>query len=143
MSSGTQPSIRSSPPVTPASAMNEAISMWSGLTVCSQPCSLPIPWTCMTLEPMPSIAQPILLSIRARSWTWGSEAALRITVVPSISAAAMRAFSVPITDGSSMKKSHAWRPPLSATMRMFVAVLDASRRGRGTRRDAGRAGGGR
>ena len=69
-----------------------------------------MPWTCMTLEPMPSIAAPILLSIRARSCTCGSEAALRMTVVPSISAAAISAFSVPITDGSSMKKSHAGQP---------------------------------
>ncbi len=36
-SSGTQSAIRSSPPVTPASAMNDAISMWSGETRCSQP----------------------------------------------------------------------------------------------------------
>ena len=36
-SSGTQLRIRSSPPVTPASAMKEAISMWSGETWCSQP----------------------------------------------------------------------------------------------------------
>ena len=40
MSSGTQPWIRSSPPVTPASAMKEAISMWSGETACSQPPSV-------------------------------------------------------------------------------------------------------
>ena len=36
----------------------------------------------MTLEPMPSMAAPILLSMRARSCTCGSDAALRITVVP-------------------------------------------------------------
>ena len=71
----------------------------------------------MTLEPMPSIAAPILLSIRATSCTCGSEAALRMTVVPSIRAAAISAFSVPITDGSSIRKSLAFRPPL-AVMRM-------------------------
>src|SRR4051812_20480543 len=114
MSSGTQPSIRSSPPVTPASAMNEAISMWSGETECSHPPSAPMPWTYMTFEPMPSIAAPILLSMRARSCTCGSLAALRITVVPGVSAAAISAFSVPITDGSSMKKSVARSPPLGA-----------------------------
>src|SRR3954465_13591070 len=110
-SSATQPWIRSSPPVTPASAMNDAISMWSGETVCSQPPSLPTPCTCMTLEPIPSIAAPILLSMRARSCTWGSQAALRMIEEPSSPAAAISAFSVPITDGSSMKKSHGTRPP--------------------------------
>ena len=45
--------------------------------------------------------------MRARSCTCGSQAALRMTVVPGVSAAAISAFSVPITDGSSMKKSHA------------------------------------
>ena len=119
MSSGTQPSIRSSPPVTPASAMNEAISMWSGETECSQPPSAPMPWTYMTLEPMPSIAAPILLSMRARSCTCGSLAALRITVVPWVSAAAISAFSVPITDGSSMKKSVERSPPLGARSLMW------------------------
>src|SRR3954453_13732440 len=133
-SSAAQLSIRSSPPVTPARAMNEAISMWSGLTVCSQPCSLPMPWTCMTFEPIPSTAQPILLSMRARSCTCGSQAALRITVVPSISADAISAFSVPITDGSSMKKSHACSPPLSATMRMSLPCSTVAPRARNASR---------
>ena len=92
--------------------------MWSGETECSQPPSSASPCTVITLEPMPSIAAPIFTSMRARSWTCGSEAALRITVVPSISAAAISAFSVPITDGSSMKKSHACRPPSGARMSM-------------------------
>src|SRR5215218_3126797 len=117
-SSGTQSRIRSSPPVTPASAMNDAISMWSGETACSQPPSSRMPWTYMTFEPMPSIAAPILLSIRARSCTCGSEAALRITLEPGVSAAAISAFSVAITDGSSMKKSQASRPPSGALNRM-------------------------
>jgi hypothetical protein len=39
-----------------------------------------------------------------------------MTVVPGVSAAAISAFSVPITDGSSMKKSHARRPPRGATI---------------------------
>src|SRR3954454_22370921 len=117
-SSGTQSLIRSSPPVTPASAMNDAISMWSGETVCSHPPSRSIPWTCMTFEPTPSIAAPMRMSMRARSCTCGSEAALRITLVPGVSAAAMSAFSVPITDGSSMKKSHACSPPSGAVRRM-------------------------
>ncbi len=78
----------------------------------------------MTLEPMPSIAAPILLSIRARSCTCGSQAALRMIVVPAVAAAAISAFSVPITDGSSMKKSHGVRPPGGALMTMSRAVLD-------------------
>ena len=110
--------------------------MWSGETVCSQPPSSARPWTVITLEPMPSIAAPIFTSMRARSCTWGSDAALRITVVPSISAAAMSAFSVPITDGSSMKKSQACRPP-SGARRGCRARARPSRRGRGTRRGAG------
>src|SRR5918999_2244252 len=140
-SSGTQPAIRSSPPVTPASAMNEAISMWSGETWCSQPPSFASPWTCMTFEPIPSIAAPMRVSSRARSWTCGSEAALRMTVEPGVSADAIRAFSVPITDGSSMKKSHARRPPSGARRRMSRAcstcapsALNASRCGSSRRR---------
>ena len=38
----------------------------------------------MTLEPMPSIAAPILLSMRATSCTCGSQAALRMIVVPAV-----------------------------------------------------------
>ncbi len=51
---------------------------------------------------MPSIRAPIALSIRHRSWTWGSHAALPITVTPGVSAAASSAFSVAMTDVSSM-----------------------------------------
>ena len=81
--------------------------MWSGETACSQPPRRATPWTVRTLEEMPSIAAPMRTSMRARSCTCGSQAALRMTVVPGVSAAAMSAFSVPITDGSSMKKSTA------------------------------------
>ena len=52
--------MRSSPPVTPASAMNEPISMWSGPIVWSQPCSSASPLTVSTLEPIPSIPAPML-----------------------------------------------------------------------------------
>ena len=74
------------------------------------------PCTTSTFEPMPSIRAPICSSRRARSWTWGSEAALWITVEPGVSAAAISAFSVAMTDGSSMKKSHARSPPGGAVM---------------------------
>src|SRR5215211_6946605 len=70
------------------------------------------------LEPMPSMRAPICMSRRARSCTCGSEAALWITVEPAVSAAAMSAFSVAMTEGSSMKKSHACRP--SAACRSYV-----------------------
>ena len=80
--------------------------MWSGAIVCVQPRRLPMPWTVITFEPIPSIGAPIATSMRARSWTCGSEAALRITVGPRVSAAAISAFSVAITDGSSIRKSH-------------------------------------
>ena len=80
-SSGIVSLIRSSPPVTPASAMKLPISMWSGATVCSQPPRRSAPWTVSTFEPIPWIVAPILTSMRARSWTCGSQAALRITVV--------------------------------------------------------------
>ena len=54
---------------------------------------------------MPWMSAPIFTSMRARSWTWGSHAALPITVVPGVSAAAISAFSVAITEGSSMNTS--------------------------------------
>src|SRR4051794_26549023 len=110
-SSGTVSLMRSSPPVTPASAMNEPISMWSGAMSCVHPCSSERPWTVRTFEPMPSMSAPILTSMRARSCTWGSQAALPITVAPGVSAAASSAFSVPMTDGSSMNRSQERSPP--------------------------------
>ena len=59
---------------------------------------------------MPWMSAPIFTSIRARSCTCGSHAALPITVVPGVSAAAISAFSLAITDGSSMKTSVGRRP---------------------------------
>ena len=41
-----------------------------------------------------------------------------------MSAAAISAFSVPITDGSSMKKSHACRPPSGAVQADVAVELD-------------------
>src|SRR4051794_908211 len=68
----------------------------------------------MTFDPIPSICAPIFTSRRARSWTCGSHAALPIVVGPGGSAAAISAFSVPITDGSSMKIAHGFSPPSGA-----------------------------
>ena len=87
-------------------------SMWSAEIVCSAPPSLSRPWTVITFEPIPSTSAPIRVSSRARSWTWGSQAALAIVVGPGVSAAAISAFSVPITEGSSMKIAQAFSPPL-------------------------------
>src|SRR4051812_30918059 len=67
---------------------------------------------------MPWMSAPIFTSIRARSWTWGSQAELPITVTPDVSAAAMSAFSVAITDGSSMNTLPARRPPSGAVITM-------------------------
>ena len=78
--------------------------------------------TVITLEPMPSTLAPILVSSRARSWTCGSEAALEIVVAPGVSAAAISAFSVPITEGSSMKISQAQRPPGARQLDPAVTV---------------------
>src|SRR5439155_1665574 len=63
------------------------------------------PCTVSALEPMPSITAPQATRKRARSWTCGSEAALRSTVVPRARTAAISAFSVPVTLGSSRKMS--------------------------------------
>ena len=92
--------------------------MWSGPMSCAQPPSSVLPVIVSTLEPMPRMSAPIFTSMRARSWTCGSQAALPITVSPGVSAAAISAFSVAITDGSSMKTSAARRPPTGASMTM-------------------------
>src|SRR6478736_4491401 len=113
-SSGSVSLITSSPPVTPAATMNEPISMWSGPTSWVQPPSSRRPTTVRTLDPMPRMSAPILASMRARSWTCGSQAALPMTVVPGVKAAAISAFSVPITDGSSMNTVAACSPPWGA-----------------------------
>ena len=73
---------------------------------------------------------------------WGSHAALPITVVPGVSAAAMSAFSVAITDGSSMNTSPARRPARRAQDDVALDVdLGAHRAERVEVRDP--AGGGR
>ena len=58
----------------------------------------------------PRMSAPILTSRRARSCTWGSQAALPSSVVPGVSAAAISAFSVAMTEGSSMNTSPARSP---------------------------------
>src|SRR5437773_5684225 len=66
---------------------------------------------------MPSMAAPRETRNRARSWTCGSDAALRNTVVPLARTAAIRAFSVPVTLGSSRKMS----APLSLPSSVYAS----------------------
>ncbi len=104
-SSARTPSIVTAPLVTAARPTNEPISMWSGLIVKGAARSGVPPSTVSVLLPSPSILAPRPLRKRARSCTWGSLAALRSTVVPEAATAAMRAFSVAVTLGSSRKMS--------------------------------------
>ena len=118
--------------------------MWSGAIVCVQPRRLRVPWTVITFEPIPSIAAPIATSIRARSWTWGSEAALRITVGP----AGQRGGHQRVLGRHHRRLVHqevarAAGRAAAPRARCRALVLDAARRARGTRRGADRAGGGR
>src|SRR2546428_159123 len=97
-SSARTPSIVTAPFVTAASPRNEPISMWSGPIVNEAGFrGTATPRTVSVLVPMPSISAPIAARHRARSWTCGSHAALRSTVVPRAATAAMRAFSVAVT----------------------------------------------
>src|SRR5436309_929027 len=54
---------------------------------------------------MPCTVAPSVTRKRARSWTCGSQAALRSVVVPRAATAAISAFSVAVTLGSSRKMS--------------------------------------
>ena len=108
--------------------MNEPTSMWSAPMRWRQPPSWSRPVTVRTLEPMPLISAPISMSMRARSCTWGSQALLPITVVPGVSAAARSAFSVAMTDGSSMNTSQAARPR-GASSTMSRSMIDGGAHG--------------
>src|SRR6266550_4106404 len=116
-SSPRTPSIVIAPPVTAASPMNDPISMWSGPTVCGAGLSGRPPSIVRVLLPMPSMAAPSATRKRARSCTCGSEAALRSTVVPLARTAAISAFSVPVTLGSSRKMS----APLSLPSSLYTS----------------------
>ena len=71
---------------------------------------------------MPWMSAPIFTSMRARSCTCGSQAALPMTVVPGVSAAAISAFSVAITEGSSMNTSVGRRPSRRAQHDLAAAL---------------------
>ena len=112
--------------------------MWSGQTLWRAPPSLSRPCTVITFEPIPSTWAPISTSSRARSWTWGSEAALAIVVGPGVSAAASSAFSVPITEGSSMKMRVALRPAAGAPSSIQLSPPTVAPRSRKASRWASR-----
>ena len=62
--------------------MKLPISMWSGAISWVAPPSCSAPLTVSRFEPIPWMSAPIFTSRRARSCTWGSQAALWITVAP-------------------------------------------------------------
>ena len=90
--------------------MNEPTSMWSGPMRNRPPRSRSTPSTISRLVPMPSIRAPRVTRNRARSCTWGSQAAFHTAVCPGARTAAMRAFSVAVTEASSRKISAPRRP---------------------------------
>src|ERR1043166_8377604 len=104
----------SAPLVTAARPMRLPTSMWSGPISNSQPWSGRPPSMTYWLVPTPSMPAPIAFRQRARSCTCGSAAALRSTVRPRAATAPIRAFSVPVTLGSSRK--------MSAPVRCFASI---------------------
>src|SRR5437867_4163715 len=111
-SSGRTPSIVTAPFVTAASPRNDPISMWSGPIANGvggggAPPDGTRPSIVNVLVPIPSTVAPRPARNRTKSWTCGSHAALRSTVLPGAPNAAMRAFSVAVTLGSSRKMSAA------------------------------------
>ena len=125
------PVMRISPPVTAASAMKLAdLDVVGRDRRGGRRPAARCPCTVRTFEPMPSIRAPIETSSRARSCTCGSEAALRIVVVPGVSAAAISVFSVAITLASSMKKSQAAQAvaaPTSGSLRSTSICAPSAR----------------
>ncbi len=81
--------------------------MWSGLTAKLVPFSRSTPSMVSCPVPMPEIRAPMAFSKPHRSCTWGSAAAFRSRVVPGARTAAMIAFSVAVTLGSSRNTSPA------------------------------------
>ena len=95
---GTECRTRTSPPVIAPNARNVTTSWWSVLMVSWAPPSWSTPSTVSWLVPIPSIRAPIATRAWQRSCTWGSLAALIRVEVPSARAAAIRKFSVAVTD---------------------------------------------
>ena len=107
-----------SPPVIAPATRNVPASMRSAIIVCSAPCSRSTPCMRMVDVPAPSILAPILISRSARSTTSGSRAALRSTVSPLASTAAIIKSSVPVTVMRS-KCTTAPRSPSGATASIY------------------------
>src|SRR3954451_24132790 len=76
-------------------------------------------------EPMPSMRAPIFTSIRQRSCTCGSQAVLMRQVRPGARTAAITAFSVPVTLGSSRNTSVPLSP-FGAAMSMLRSILTSA-----------------
>src|SRR5487761_230974 len=95
------------------------------MTVCSAPPRSLTPSTTRRSVPMPSMRAPILPSIRHRSCTWGSRAALKISVRPSARTAASRMFSVPVTVGRSNTMRFPRSRSTSATISVCVSSIFA------------------
>ena len=87
--------------------------MWSGPTVQAAAPSGAAPSIVSVLVPTPWMLAPRSDRKRARSWTCGSQAALRSVVLPRAATAAIRAFSVAVTLVSSRK--------ISAPARVFAS----------------------
>ena len=101
MSWARTPRTSTSPPVTAAATAQLPASMKSPSTRWLAPERRATPLTRSVLVPSPVISAPIRLRKRASSATCGSQAALRMSVVPEAVAAARRAVSVAVTEASS------------------------------------------
>src|SRR5205809_1144391 len=99
------PSIVTAPFVTAARPMNEPTSMWSGPMLKGAAFRWAPPSMVTVFVPMPPISAPSAARKWHRSCTCGSHAAFRSTVGPPAATAAINAFSVAVTLGSSRKMS--------------------------------------
>ncbi len=78
--------------------MRVPVSIRSGITPTVSGRRLDTPSIVMVAVPAPRMRAPIRPSARASSTTSGSRAAFSMIVTPSASEAAMRMFSVPVTE---------------------------------------------
>ena len=107
---------RTWPRVIAAAARKVPVSMRSGSTAYSAPCSRSTPSMTMVEVPAPSMCAPMAIRQWARSTTSGSCAAFSMTVVPCARAAAIMMFSVPVTVTRSMTMRAPRRRPALALM---------------------------
>ena len=97
--------------------MNEPTSMWSGPMLKGAAFRWAPPSMVTVFVPMPPISAPSAARKWHRSCTCGSHAAFRSTVGPPAATAAINAFSVAVTLGSSRK--------MSVPARRFASILYA------------------